>query len=42
VVAIERRLLLLLGETDAGEAGSEETGFDEAWSDAPEQAQGPP
>jgi len=44
MVAIERRLLLLLGETEVDEAGSEseETGFDEAWSDAPEQAQGPP
>ena len=49
MVAIERRLLLLLGETEVDEAGSEpeEPGFDEPWSDAPEfvglgRAQGPP
>ena len=42
MVAIERRLLLLLGETEVEEAGADEAGFDEAWSDAPEQAQGPP
>jgi len=49
MTAIERRLLHMLGETDADEAGShaEEPGFDEAWSDEPEfvglgRAQGPP
>jgi len=37
LVVIERRLLHMLGETDADEAGS-----DGAGSDAPERAQGPP
>ena len=47
VIGIERRLLHMLGETDAEEAGadgpeSDGTGSDEPWSDEPERAQGPP
>ena len=37
LVSIERRLLHMLGETEADEGGSDEPG-----SDAPERAQGPP
>jgi len=42
VVGIERRLLHMLGETDADEAGSDGAGSDGSGSDGSERAQGPP